>query len=194
MHDICVSKIAINLTACCIQIQLWFITLRSFNSLSWIEILISPFFFWNYFIWFWNSINWRHSNTLCLIIIILTTLYLTRSNSWKFCLLKIIIACTILIPFSWTKILHWMSILIILTWLSHELSLMLVLSLIIWILFISDFTISRYTSIFRNINTRVHFLSLLWCNWSLLIYIALVRNRTNSVTLSWAFYSCLATC
>jgi len=169
MHDICVSKIAINLTASCIQIQLWFITLRGFDSLCWIEILISPFFFRNNFIWFWNSIYWRHSNTLCLIIIILTTLYLTRSNSRKFCLLKIIIACTILIPFSWTKILHRMSILIILTWLSHELSLMLVLSLIILILFVSDFTISRDTSIFRNINTRVHLLSLLWCDWSLLI-------------------------
>ena len=85
-----------------------------------------------------------------------------------------------------------MSILIILTRLSYKLCLMLVLSLVIWILFISNFTIGRNTGIFRNIYTRVHLLCLFWCNRSLLICIALVRSCTNSVTLSWTFYSCLS--
>ena len=194
MQNICVSKIAINLITSCIQIQLWFITLRCFYSLCWIKILVSPFFFWNYFIRFRYSINWRHSKSLRLIIIILATLYLTRSNSRKFCLLQIIVTTSILIPFSLTKILHWMGILIILTRLSYKLCLMLILSLIIWILFICNFTISWDSSIFRYIYAWVHFLSLFWCNWSLLICIALVRSCTYSVTLSWTFNSCLPSC
>jgi hypothetical protein len=191
MQYICIAMIAIYLGVL-IEIQLWFGSLGCFNTLCWIEVLISPFFFWNHFIRFWNSIYWWHSKSLSLIIIILTTLNLSRCNSWKFCLLKIIIITSILVPFALTKILHRMCILIILAWLSDELCLMLILSLIVRILISSIFAICRYTSIFRNIDTRIHLLSLFWGYWSLLIHSALIGCSTNSITLSWTFNSCLS--
>jgi hypothetical protein len=57
-----------------------------------------------------------------------------------------------------------------------------------------ELTVSRNTSIFCNINARIHFLSLFRSNWSLLIDITLSWCSTNSVTLSWTLYSILSRC
>lgn len=191
MQYICVAVIGIYLSVW-IEVQLWFVALWCFYTLRWIEVLITPFFLWNHFIRFWYSINWWHPKPLCLIIIILTTLNLSRTHSRKLCLLQIIIITSILVPFPLTKILHRMCVLIILTWLSDELCLMLILGLIVRVLLISIFAICRYTSIFRNIDARIHLLSLFRCDRSLLIDITLVGCCTHPITLSRTFYSSLS--